>query len=286
LLNALSVDVEDYYQVQALAAAYDPSSWDSCPSRVEANTDRLLEVFAEAGVHATFFTLGWIAERHGAMVRRIVGAGHELASHGYNHSRVDRQPPEAFRADVRRTKAILEDCAGVPVRGYRAATFSIGPTTPWAFGILEEEGYSYSSSVYPVRHDNYAFPDAPRTAYRPQGTSDFWEIPIATVRVAGRNFACGGGGYFRFYPYPVFRAALAHINAADRHPAVFYLHPWEVDPEQPRPRGVPFKSRFRHYLNLAKTEGRLRRLLRDFAWDRIDHVFSELSAPASKAPAA
>jgi polysaccharide deacetylase family protein (PEP-CTERM system associated) len=282
----MSVDVEDYFQVQALSSVYDVADWGACPSRVEANTDRLLEIFAAAHTRATFFTLGWIAERHGAMVRRIVAAGHELGSHGYDHSRVDRQSPEAFRADVRRTRAILEECAGVPVRGYRAATFSIGPTTPWAFRVLEEEGHSYSSSVYPVRHDNYAFPDAPRTAYRPQGTSDFWEIPIATVRVAGRNFACGGGGYFRFYPYPVFRAALARINSKDVKPAVFYLHPWEVDPEQPRPSGVPFKSRLRHYLNLSKTEGRLHRLLRDFAWDRIDAVFSELSTPAGKVPAA
>lgn len=279
--NALSVDVEDYFQVQALAGAYDLSAWENCPSRVEANTDRLLEIFADAGARATFFTLGWIAERHAPMVRRIVAAGHELASHGYNHRRVDAQTPEEFRADVRRTKQILEDCAGVPVRGYRAATFSVGATTPWAFSILEEEGYAYSSSVYPVKHDNYANPNAPRGAHKPAGTRAFTEIPISTVRLAGRNFACGGGGYFRFYPYPLFRGAIARINKAEGRPAVFYLHPWEIDPGQPRPSGLPLKSRFRHYLNLSKTQGRLQRLLRDFAWDRVDKVF--LNTPAGAA---
>ncbi|MFO1187513.1 MAG: XrtA system polysaccharide deacetylase [Alphaproteobacteria bacterium] len=270
--NALSVDVEDYFQVQALAGAYPVEGWDACEPRVEENTDRLLGIFAEAGARATFFTLGWIAERHPSLVRRIVAAGHELASHGYDHRRVDGQTAEEFRADVRRAKHILEDCAGVPVRGYRAATFSVGKATPWAFRVLEEEGYAYSSSIYPVRHDNYANPDAPRSAHA-RGHPRVHRDP--DLDRAGRrgNFACGGGGYFRFYPYPVFRRAIEHINAREGRPAVFYLHPWEIDPGQPRPHGIPLKSRLRHYLNLGRTEERLRRLLTDFTWDRMDTVF-------------
>lgn len=272
-VNALSVDVEDYFQVQALSAAYDPTSWESCELRVEANTERILQIFGEAGVFATFFTLGWIAEHCPRLVRKIADAGHELASHGYSHKRVDHQGPEEFRRDVRKTKMILEDCAGAPVRGYRAATFSVGPQTTWAFPILEQEGYTYSSSVYPVRHDYYSYANAPRFAFRPPGTSRFWEYPIATIRLGGRNFPCGGGGYFRFLPYSVSRAAIRRINAVDGRPAVFYLHPWEIDPGQPRPRGISLKSRLRHYLNLSKTAPRLRRLLRDFSWNRIDAVF-------------
>lgn len=278
-VNALTVDVEDYFQVQSLSSAYNRSTWDACEGRVERNVDRLLELFDHGAARATFFTLGWIAERHKPMMRRIASAGHEIASHGYCHERVDRQSPVLFREDVRRTKAILEGCTGTPVRGYRAATFSIGPTTQWAFRILEEEGHAYSSSVHPVRHDNYSFPEAPRFAYRPAGTFRFWEIPITTVRLAGHNFACGGGGYFRLFPYLLSRAALAHVNLSDNQPIVFYLHPWEIDPDQPRPAGVPLKSRLRHYLNLAQTEPRLVRLLRDFSWSRIDRVFTELSAP-------
>ncbi|HVV26476.1 MAG TPA: XrtA system polysaccharide deacetylase [Rhizomicrobium sp.] len=273
IVNGLSVDVEDYYQVQALARAYPRGEWDRCASRVERNTQAILEIFGQAGVKATFFTLGWIAERHPGVVRAIVQAGHELASHGYCHMRVDSQPPEDFRADVRRTRAILEDIGGVPVRGYRAATFSVGPHTPWAWPILEEEGYSYSSSVYPVNRDFYAFPDAPRTPYRPQGTQTLIEIPIATVRLRGRNWPCGGGGYFRLLPYGLTQAALSRINRHDHMPAVFYIHPWEVDPDQPRARGVSAKSRFRHYTNLSRTAARLGRLTRDFRWGRIDEIF-------------
>lgn len=283
-VNALSVDVEEHFQVQAFSGVIERADWETHEFRVERNVDRLLGIFSEAKVCATFFTLGWVAERNPDMIRRIVDEGHELASHGYHHERVDNQSPDQFRADIRKTKRILEDCGGVAVRGYRAATFSVGAHTPWAFGILEEEGYSYSSSVYPVVHDNYAFPDAPRFAFRPEGTSNFWELPISTVRFGGRNFACGGGGYFRFLPYDVTRAAFAHINKNENKPAVFYLHPWEIDPDQPRPRGVPLKSRMRHYLNLSRTESRLRRLLNDFAWDRIDHAFAELK-PLQKANA-
>jgi polysaccharide deacetylase family protein (PEP-CTERM system associated) len=274
MLNAMSFDVEDYFQVQAFADVCDRPRWESFESRVERNTNLLLDVLAERDTRATFFTLGWIAERHPNLVRRIVAEGHELASHGYAHHRVDQQAPEQFRADVSRTKRILEDAAGIAVRGYRAATFSVGATTPWAFEVLEEEGYAYSSSIYPVAHDNYSNPDAPRFAYRPKGTTRLWEYPISTVRLAGRNIPCGGGGYFRFAPYALFRRAIAHINERERQPAIFYLHPWEVDPDQPRPAGVRLKSRFRHYLNLSRTLPRLNRLLRDFRWDRIDRVFA------------
>jgi polysaccharide deacetylase family protein (PEP-CTERM system associated) len=282
IVNALSVDVEDYFQVQALAGAYGRSDWEHCESRVERNTDALLEIFAETGAKGTFFTLGWIAERHPQVVRAIVEGGHEIASHGYCHIRVDSQSPEDFRADIRRTKKILEDIGGVAVKGYRAATFSVGDSTPWAWPVLEEEGYRYSSSIYPVKRDNYANPNAPRTVYRPAGTRNLIEIPIATVRLGAKNYPAGGGGYFRFLPYWASRAAIARINRRDRAPAVFYLHPWEVDPGQPRAEGVSAKSRFRHYLNLAKTGERLRRLTRDFRWGRMDSIF--LDGSSERAP--
>jgi polysaccharide deacetylase family protein (PEP-CTERM system associated) len=282
IVNALSVDVEDYYQVQALSSVYSRDAWEGCESRVERNTRTLLEIFAAANVKGTFFTLGWIAERHPAVVREIVAGGHELASHGYSHFRVDAQSPDEFRADIKRTKAILEDIGGVLVRGYRAATFSVGPHTPWAWPVLEEEGYRYSSSIYPVVRDNYANPDAPRSVYRPVGVKALIEIPIATVRLGSKNYPCGGGGYFRLLPYSVSRAALARVNRHDRLPAVFYIHPWEVDPDQPRAKGVSAKSRFRHYINLSRTGDRLRRLTRDFRWGRMDSIF--LDGSLERAP--
>ena len=278
IVNALSVDVEDYFQVQALSDAYDRDRWEHCESRVERNTDALLEIFADAGVKGTFFTLGWIAERHPRLVRAIVDGGHEIASHGYCHFRVDSQSPEEFRADISRTKKILEDTGGAAVKGYRAATFSVGDSTPWAWAVLEEEGYRYSSSIYPVKRDNYANPNAPRSVYRPDGARDLIEVPIATVRIGAKNYPAGGGGYFRLLPYWASRAAIARINRRDHAPAVFYLHPWEVDPGQPRAEGISAKSRFRHYLNLAKTGERLRRLTRDFRWGRMDSIFLEGSS--------
>jgi polysaccharide deacetylase family protein (PEP-CTERM system associated) len=273
ITNALTVDVEDYYQVQALAGAHPMADWDSRESRVERSTDAILQTFADAGVKATFFTLGWIAERHPALIQRIAAEGHELASHGYCHTRVDSQSADAFAADIRKTRAILEDIGATAVCGYRAATFSVGPTTPWAWSVLEQEGYRYSSSVYPVVRDNYGFHDAPRAPYRPPATRNLIEIPISTLRLAGRNWPCGGGGFFRLLPYWMSREAIARVNEADRIPAVFYLHPWELDPDQPRPRGLPLKSRVRHYLNLRKTRPRLERLVRAFRWDRMDRVF-------------
>jgi polysaccharide deacetylase family protein (PEP-CTERM system associated) len=273
IVNAMSVDVEEHFQVSAFAGTVSRDDWPRLDSRVERNTERVLGLFAASGAKATFFTLGWVAERHPALIRRIVAEGHELASHGYAHFRATDQEPEAFRADVRRTKAILEDTGGVAVGGYRAASFSIGAANLWTLEVLAEEGYAYSSSIYPVRHDHYGMPRAPRHAHRPVGENGVLEVPISTLRLAGRNLPCGGGGYFRLAPYPAYRWALQRLNRDDRLPAIFYFHPWEIDPDQPRPDGLPAKTRFRHYLNLGRMEGRLTTLLQEFAWDRVDRVF-------------
>ena len=271
-VNAMSVDVEDYFQVQALSPVIARNDWEGLSSRVEANVDRLLAMFGEADVRATFFTLGWVAERHPALIRRIVAGGHELASHGWDHTRADSQDEPTFRADIRRTKRLLEDTGGAPVLGYRAATFSIGPKNRWAFRVLAEEGHQYSSSLYPIRHDLYGDTAAPRAPFRPEGT-ELLEVPMTTVQWFGRNFPCSGGGYFRLLPYEISRFNMRRVNDFDRRPCVFYFHPWEVDPGQPRQAGLGFKARFRHYTNLDRMEGRLRRLLADFAWDRMDRVF-------------
>ena len=272
--HALTVDVEDYFQVQAFAGTIPHADWERWPRRVEANTERLLDLFAAAGVQATFFTLGWVAERHPALIRRIVAAGHELASHGYGHELVDQIGEAAFRADVTRARAVLEDTGGVAVGGYRAPTFSLGARTPWAFGVLAAGGYRYSSSLYPVRHDLYGSPDAPRLPHRVAGGA-LWEIPMTTLRLGGRNWPVAGGGWFRLLPYPLFRAALRRRLAAEAVPALFYTHPWELDPGQPRVAGASARARFRHYTGLAATERRLGRLLDDFAWGRMDHVFAD-----------
>jgi polysaccharide deacetylase family protein (PEP-CTERM system associated) len=274
-LNALTVDVEDYFQVQALSSVFPVSTWEACETRVERNTERLLEIFSNAGVNATFFALGWVAERFPQLIGRIAAEGHEVASHGFAHQRVDGQKPGEFRSDIRRARQVLEDAAGAAVRGYRAPTFSVGAHTPWVWRILEEEGYAYSSSIYPVRRDLYGAPDAPLSPYRPAGVARLVEVPISALRLAGRSWPCGGGGYFRLLPYPMSRALLAAVNADARRRGIFYLHPWEIDPGQPRARGAPLKSRMRHYLNLSRTEGRLQRLLRDLRWDRMDRVFAE-----------
>ena len=277
--NAMTVDVEDYFQVQAFAGVIDRADWDTLPCRVEANTDRILQQFEEAGVAATFFTLGWVADRYPGVVRRIVAAGHELASHGYGHARADGQTPGEFREDVRRARGVLQDLGGVPVAGYRAPTFSIGPRNPWAFDVLAEEGHAYSSSVFPVRHDLYGAPNAPRFPHRPMG-GPLVEIPMTTVRLGGRNLPCAGGGWFRLTPYSLFRALLRRFNRVEAAPGVFYFHPWEIDPGQPRVSAAPWLSRFRHRVNLSAMQNRLDRLLRDFAWDRMDRVFADaLAAP-------
>lgn len=270
--NALTVDVEEYFQVAAFEKTIPRTGWEGAESRVEFNTGRVLDLFGERGVRGTFFVLGWIAERHPALVRRIVADGHELASHGYDHTRIHQFTPEQFRADVVRTKAILEDIGAVQVRGYRAPSYSINARNLWALDLLQETGHVYSSSIYPIRHDLYGMPDAPRFPFRLRPDS-ILEIPVTTVRAGGRNYPCGGGGYFRLLPYSVFRGMLRRVNQRDRQPGLFYFHPWEVDPGQPRVAGAPLKSRFRHYLNLGSMHSRLERLLGDFSWGRMDEVF-------------
>jgi polysaccharide deacetylase family protein (PEP-CTERM system associated) len=270
LVNAMSVDVEDYFHAQALNI--DRGRWDGIESRVERNTERILGIFADAGVNATFFVLGWVAERYPALIRRIVEQGHELASHGWNHTRVDQQSPNEFRADIRCTKRLLEDTGGSLVRGYRAATFSISHRNLWAFDVLAEEGYAYSSSVFPIRHDYYGMPTAPRFAFYPVSGRHIEEYPMTSLRMAGRSVPCSGGGYFRLFPYALSRWAMRHVNEIDERPCIFYFHPWEIDADQPRISGLSAKSRLRHYINLERMEVRLRRVLADFPWDRLDQV--------------
>ena len=271
-LNAMTVDVEDWFQVQAFAGTIARKDWDALPRRVEANTERFLTMFADAGVHATFFTLGWVAERYPALVRRIVAAGHELASHGHEHRLAHEQSPDDFRRDVSYARQLLEEVSGTKVCGYRAPTFSINARNPWAFDILAEEGYGYSSSIYPIRHDLYGMPDAPRFPHRVSG-GRLLEIPMTTVRLGSRNLPCSGGGYFRLLPYRMFRAGLRRFNARDRASGMFYTHPWEIDPDQPRVSAAPAIARFRHYVGVGRTADRVACLLRDFAWDRVDRVF-------------
>ncbi len=283
--NAMSIDVEDYFQVQAFDGQVGRGDWEKLEWRFAANTNRILDMLAQENVKATFFTLGWVAQRCKHLIRRMADEGHEVASHGMAHFRADEQSPEAFRRDIAEAKAILEDASGVAVTGYRAATFSIGAKNMWAFDILAQEGYRYSSSINPVHHDFYGLPDAPRAPFYPCANESIPEIPITTVHLFGRNLPFGGGGFFRLLPYPVFRWGLQRVNHLDRLPCIFYMHPWEIDPGQPRIPGAPFKSRVRHYLNLSRTEPRLRQLLKDFAWDRVDRVYAALlnSGTACKA---
>jgi polysaccharide deacetylase family protein (PEP-CTERM system associated) len=269
----MTVDVEDYFQVSALAPHIARSEWERMPCRIERNVERILDLLAGAAARATFFTLGWIAERYPELVRRIAAAGHEIASHGCEHRRASDQTEHEFHADIRRAKALLEDIIGAEVKGYRAPSFSIGAATPWAFDCIAAAGYRYSSSVYPVRHDHYGAPDAPRFAYRP--LAGLLEIPVSTARLARRNLPAGGGGYFRLFPYALSRSLIRSVNRDDRQAAIFDLHPWELDADQPRIAGAGLKTRFRHYLNLHRTEGRLRQLLQDFRWGRMDSVFLE-----------
>lgn len=270
--NAMTVDVEDYFQVSAMDPVVDRADWDRYDCRIERNVDRILELFDVGGAKATFFTLGWVARRYPAMLRRIVDAGHEIASHGLGHVRVTAQTPEAFRADVREAKALVEDAAGAAVRGYRAASFSMTRETAWAHAILAEEGHAYSSSVFPGRTDHYGIPDAPRHATRPLEGSDFLEIPIAVIELAGRPLPCGGG-WFRILPPGIVMSGIRRVNGRDGMPAVFYFHPWEIDPGQPRIGGISLRTRLRHYTGLARMESRLERLLGAFRWDRMDRLF-------------
>ncbi|MGC9270229.1 XrtA system polysaccharide deacetylase [Acidiphilium sp.] len=279
--NALTIDVEDYFQVQAYAGAIDRADWDTIPRRVEANTDMILKALERHHAHATFFTLGWVAERHPALIRRIVDAGHELASHGYGHQLVTDLTEAQFRDDLLHAKSILEAIAGTPVIGYRAPTFSIGSHNAWAWDILSETGHRYSSSVFPVRHDLYGAPSAPRDPYHPAGRG-LIEIPMTTVQLFGRNLPCSGGGYFRLFPYALYRAGVRHLHRREQKRAIFYSHPWEFDPGQPTVPAAKWTSRFRHRVNLARMPARLDNLLADFDWDRMDRVFADVigSPPA------
>lgn len=272
MVNAFSVDVEDYFHVEALARVVRPGDWDRMEYRAERNTRRMLELLAGQGVRGTFFMLGWIAQRSPGLVRDIHAAGHEVACHGENHQVIYGQSPEQFRRETREAKSRLEDTIGAAVVGYRAATYSITRDSLWALDALEETGFRYDSSIFPIHHDLYGIPDAPRFPHRP-GSGRLIEIPITTVEVLGQRLPCGGGGYFRLLPYRLFRAGLRRVNARDGQAGVFYCHPWEIDPGQPRVAGLSLKSRLRHYTNLDRMEARLRRLLGDFRWARMDEVF-------------
>jgi polysaccharide deacetylase family protein (PEP-CTERM system associated) len=272
IINAFSVDVEDYFHVEALAAVIDRDSWGEREYRAEANTRRCLELLAEHKVRATFFVLGWVAKRSPELVRDIHAAGHEVACHGLTHQLVYRQSPQTFRNETVEAKQRLEDATGNRVRGYRAATYSITKMSLWALDVLDEIGFAYDSSIFPIHHDLYGIPDAPRFKHRPRA-GQLLEVPITTVDILGQRLPCGGGGYFRLLPYSLFRAGIRRVNMHDRQAAVFYCHPWEIDPGQPRIKGLSVKSRFRHYTNLSKMEHRLRRLLSDFRWGRMDEVF-------------
>jgi polysaccharide deacetylase family protein (PEP-CTERM system associated) len=276
IANAMTIDVEDYFQVSAFAPYIARSDWVNRECRVERNVNRILDMLASQQTKATFFTLGWIAERYPQVVRRIVQDGHELASHGYGHERASDLSREAFSSDIQSAKKLLEDIGGVPVLGYRAPSFSIGTANLWAFDCLQEAGYRYSSSVYPVKHDHYGMPDAPRFAYDVR--DGLTEIPPTTLRMFQRNLPSSGGGYFRLLPYAVSRWMLNQVNAGEGKSAIFYFHPWEIDSGQPRVEGINAKTRFRHYVNIGRMEDRLQRLLRDFRWGRMDQIF--LGRPA------
>ncbi len=279
ITNAMTVDVEDYFQVAAFESVINRTSWNSIPCRVERNVDTILALFEENDITATFFTLGWIAERYPSMVKRIATAGHEVASHGYGHERIVSQNPAVFRDDVRRSKSILEDMVGKPIRGYRAPSYSIASTTLWAHDVLSDEGYEYSSSVVPIKHDLYGIPNASRFPYK---TADdrLLEIPISTVRVLGKTLNCGGGGWFRLFPYAFTRSSISRINEAESQPCVFYFHPWEIDTQQPRVQSASLRSKFRHYINLSRTMPRLKLLLRDFSWSSMEDAYQLTSLPA------
>jgi polysaccharide deacetylase family protein (PEP-CTERM system associated) len=272
LRNALSVDVEDWFHVGAFENVISRDNWAALECRVERNTDALLEMFDNAGIKATFFTLGWVAERYPHLMRRVADAGHELGNHGSEHDRVFTLGREKFAADIDRARKIIEDASGAKVTGYRAPSFSIDQRTPWAHEVLAEQGYVYSSSVAPVKHDHYGWAEAPRFAFKPVAGSDLIEIPVTTAEFAGRRLAAGGGGFFRLLPYAFSRWAIRQVNNEAERPAIIYFHPWEIDPGQPRVANAPIKSKLRHYTKLKAMAPKLERLIGDFRWDRLDVV--------------
>ncbi|MEN7342875.1 MAG: XrtA system polysaccharide deacetylase [Pseudomonadota bacterium] len=272
VVNAMTCDVEDYYQVSAFENTIDRDSWARQESRLERNMDVLLRRFDEADTKVTFFILGWIAEQFPTVIRSLADAGHEIASHGYDHRRVREQTPDAFFEDIKKTKSILEDVTGQQVKGYRAPSFSIAEQAAWSHPLLERAGYVYSSSIYPVSHDHYGMPDAPRTPFTVNG-GRLLEIPMSTIRIGAKNLPCSGGGFFRLLPVRYFKYAIKKLNGNDRQPLVFYFHPWEIDPDQPRVPGISLKTRFRHYVNLRYFEPRLVEILKAFKWGRMDDIY-------------
>ena len=279
ILHGMSVDIEDWFQVGAFEKVIDKADWDSLTPRVERNTDAVLALFAESGVKATFFTLGWVAERYPTLIRRIVEQGHELASHGWDHDRVFTLDAARFRADIGRARKTLEDAGGVAVTGYRAPSFSIDTRTPWAHQVLAEEGYAYSSSVAPLKHDHYGWPEAPRFAFKPLTDSDLVEVPVTVAELGARRMATGGG-FFRLFPAALTDYAVRQV-AGQGQPAVFYFHPWEIDPDQPRVANAPAKSKLRHYSRLGAMAGKLRGLMSRHDWGRMDAVVAELQPIAT-----
>ena len=273
-VNAMTVDVEDYFQVSAFDPYVDRSSWHKFESRVEANTDRILSLFSEHDVRGTFFTLGWVAEQFPSLLRRIADAGHEIASHGWDHRMVTRLSLEEFATDIRKAKDVLENTSGQRVYGYRAPSYSFTKMNDWAHSVLAQEGYTYSSSVAPIKHDLYGIPDAPRFVHSREEGSVI-ELPITTTRFLGRNIPCGGGGWFRLYPYQLSSWAINRVHKQDNERAIFYFHPWEIDPDQPRIDGLNLRTRFRHYQNLARMEPRVTQLLKDFQWGTMAEAFAK-----------
>jgi len=290
IVNGLSVDVEDWFQVGAFEDVIERGDWDGLADRIDRNVREILDLFDELEASATFFTLGWVARRHGPLLREVAARGHEIASHGWDHRRVFTMGRADFAEDIAKASKAIEDASGVRPTGYRAPSFSIDQRTPWAFMELAEQGYAYSSSVAPVSHDHYGWPEAPRFAFRPLPWSPLLEMPVTTALFAGKRLAAGGGGFFRVLPYAFSRWAIRQVNRRDARPAVFYFHPWEIDPGQPRVAGAALKSRLRHYTNLERMAPKLRQLLREFAWGRMDllayreAVRSEAEAASAGAP--
>jgi polysaccharide deacetylase family protein (PEP-CTERM system associated) len=272
IVNAFTIDVEDYFQVSAFSPYIDRNSWDLRECRVENNIDNILNILNLSSTKATFFTLGWIAERYPQLVRKIVQEGHELASHGYGHERASHLSKQDFFNDIKASKNLLEDISGVAIKGYRAPSFSIGENNLWAFDCLLDAGYKYSSSIYPIKHDHYGMPESPRHFHSVR--NGLIEIPITTLRMFGKNFPSSGGGYFRLLPYSLSKLMISKVLSIDKKPAIFYFHPWEIDVNQPKVPGIDFKTKFRHYVNIKHMEKKIGKLLTDFNWDRVDKVFS------------
>lgn len=272
ILNAFTVDVEDYFQVSAFTSYIRRDEWNSLDSRIEKNIDKILSMLDLSGTKGTFFTLGWIAERYPQMVRTIVQEGHELASHGYGHERASNMSEKNFSDDVILAKCILEDISSIEIKGYRAPSFSINENNLWSYDCLRSAGYKYSSSTYPIKHDHYGMPNSPRFAYTVR--EGLLEIPITTLRMWGKNFPSSGGGYFRLLPYSISKLMINSVLLRDQQSAMFYFHPWEIDVDQPKVLGLDIRTKFRHYVNLELMENKVSRLLSDFKWDRVDNVFA------------